>query len=80
MKTTYLFLLLLTLFYVSGAFPQAQKSEGTLSGYVQDKKNEERLPSVTIVVKGTVQGTSSRSDGTFVGRNIPEGKQTIVAQ
>lgn len=80
MKTTRLFLLLLTLFYVSAAFPQAQKSEGSLSGYVQDKKNEERLPSVTIFVKGTAQGTSSRSDGTFVVKNIPEGKQTIVAQ
>ena len=80
MKTTYLFLLLLTLFYVSDAFPQAQKSEGMLSGYVQDKKNKEGLPSVTIIVKGTVQGTSSRSDGTFVVKNIPEGKQTIVAQ
>jgi len=80
MKTNHLFLLLLTLLYVSHAFPQAQRSEGTLSGYVQDKKNEEMLQSVTIFVKGTAQGTSSRSDGTFVVKNIPEGKQTIVAQ
>lgn len=80
MKTTHLFLLLFALLYVSDAFAQAQRSEGTLSGYVLDKKSEERLPSVTIFVKGTSQGTSSRSDGTFVVKNIPEGKQTIVAQ
>lgn len=80
MKTTHLFLLLLALLYVSDAFSQAQKSEGTLSGYVLDKNSEERLPSVTIFVKGTAQGTSSRSDGTFTVKNIPEGKQTIVAQ
>ena len=80
MKTSYLFLLLLMLMYVSYVFPQAQRSEGTLSGYVLDKKSDERLPSVTIFVKGTTRGTSSRSDGTFVVKNIPEGKQTIIAQ
>lgn len=79
MKTTYL-LLLFTLLYVSSALAQAEKSEGMISGYVQDKKNEDKLPSVTIVVKGTAQGTSSRSDGTFSVKNIPEGKQTVVAQ
>ena len=80
MKTTYLFLLLLMLLYVSDAFSQAQRSEGTLSGYVLDKKSEERLPAVTVFVKGTTRGTSSRSDGTFEVKNIPEGKQVIVAQ
>lgn len=79
MKTTYL-LLLFTLLYISSALAQAEKSEGMISGYVQDKKNEDKLPSVTIVVKGTAQGTSSRSDGTFSVKNIPEGKQTVVAQ
>ncbi|OJV87963.1 MAG: TonB-dependent receptor [Bacteroidia bacterium 44-10] len=80
MKTTYLFLLLLMLLYVSDAFSQAQRSEGMLSGYVLDKKSEERLPAVTVFVKGTTRGTSSRSDGTFEVKNIPEGKQVIVAQ
>ncbi len=80
MKTTYLFLLLLMLLYVSDAFSQAQRSEGTLSGYVLDKKSEERLPAVTVFVKGTTRGTSSRSDGTFEVKNIPEGKQVVVAQ
>lgn len=80
MKTTYLFLLLLMLLYVSDAFSQAQRSEGTLSGYVLDKKSEERLPAVTVFVKGTTRGTSSRSDGTFEVKNIPEGKQVIIAQ
>lgn len=51
-----------------------------VTGYVQDKKSQERLPSVTIVLKGTVQGTSSHSDGTFSIKNIPEGKQTVIAQ
>lgn len=80
MKTTHLFLLLLVLLYVSDAFSQAEKSEGVLSGHVLDKNSEERLPFVTIMVKGTTRGTSSRADGTFTVKDIPEGKQTIIAQ
>ncbi len=80
MKTKYLFLVLFALLHVPYAFPQAHKSEGTLSGYVQDKNSEERLQAVTIFIKGTTRGTSSRSDGTFTVKDIPEGKQTIVAQ
>lgn len=80
MKSTHLILWLLPILYVSDVYPQAQKSEGSLSGYVQDLLHEERLAAVTIFVKGTLQGTSSRNDGGFVLENIPEGKQTIVAQ
>jgi TonB-dependent SusC/RagA subfamily outer membrane receptor len=47
-------------------------------GQVVDASNEEGLPGVTILVKGTTVGVSTAADGSFALR-VPWGKATLVA-
>ena len=57
-KIVYLCLMLFTI--TSGIFAQS----GTISGTVTDN-NEEPIPGVTVVVKGTTQGTITDLDGNY---------------
>lgn len=52
------------------------KQQGQVSGVITDD-NKQPLPGVTIVIKGTTQGTISDSDGTY-SLNVPTGAQTLV--
>ncbi|SHE54302.1 TonB-linked outer membrane protein, SusC/RagA family [Mariniphaga anaerophila] len=61
-------LLLIAILMVSFSWAQ-QKS---ISGKVTDASSEP-LPGVTIVIKGTTQGTVTGMDGTYSISNIPEG-------
>ena len=47
--------------FLTGAFAQTR----SVSGRVTDRKTNEGLPGVTVLVKGTTNGTSTNSDGAF---------------
>jgi len=49
----------------------------TVSGYVKDARSGEELPGATIVVKGTLKGTTSNPYG-FYSISLPEGYYTLV--
>lgn len=46
--------------------------QGNITGKVTDTKNQV-LPGVTVVIKGTTQGTVTNVDGEFVLNNVPAG-------
>lgn len=48
------------------------QQQRTVSGKVTDARNQP-LPGVTVVVKGTTQGTVTNSDGEYVLTNLPSG-------
>ncbi len=47
-----------------------QQQQNSVSGKVTDNRNQP-LPGVTVVIKGTTQGTVSNSDGAYSVSNIP---------
>jgi TonB-linked SusC/RagA family outer membrane protein len=48
-----------------------QQQQNSVSGKVTDSKNQP-LPGVTVVVKGTTQGTVTNADGNYTLTNIPK--------
>lgn len=52
--------------------PSDQQQQRSVTGKVTDK-NGEPLPGVTVLVKGTTQGTITTTTGTYSLTNIPEG-------
>lgn len=70
-----IFLLGLVMILTSGLF--AQKS--SISGSVIDKKNNESLIGVSILIKGTTNGTVTNLDGQFELTNIEPGKHVVLA-
>lgn len=60
-KFTLLFLLAMT-----SLLQQAFAQNRSISGRVTDRTNNQGLPGVTVLAKGTTVGTSTNSDGTFV--------------
>jgi len=50
----------------------------TVTGQVRDASNNESLPGVNIVVKGTTIGTSTDLDGNFILDNVPSLNDTLV--
>lgn len=50
---------------------QQQQQQQSISGKVSDNKGEP-LPGVTVIIKGTTQGTVTNSDGNYTIANIPE--------
>ncbi len=54
------------------------RNKVTISGQIKDSKTGETLPSVTILVKGTLKGTTSNLDGFFTLFNVPSDTSTII--
>jgi TonB-dependent starch-binding outer membrane protein SusC len=54
----------------------AQQQQKSVSGRVTDARNQP-LPGVTVVVKGTIQGTVTNADGIYTLPNVP-GDATLV--
>ena len=50
---------------------KAEIQQKSVSGYVTDESGEP-LPGVTVVIKGTTQGTVTNADGNFTLTNIPD--------
>jgi len=63
----------------SALFAQTKKSDAHVTGHVTDSKTGEHLPFVSIVVKGTMLGTTTDATGHFLLVNAPVGEQTLVA-
>lgn len=55
----------------------AQK--GSVNGSVFDKKNNETLIGVSVLIKGTTNGTTTNTDGQFEIANLEPGKYILVA-
>jgi outer membrane receptor protein involved in Fe transport len=52
---------------------------GKIAGTVRDAQSGEPLPSVNIVLEGTMIGAATNAEGYFVILNIPPGRYRIVA-
>ncbi len=58
--------------------PGTSEQQKTISGTVKSSKGE-LLPGVTVVVKGTTQGTATNIDGEFTLANVPENATLTVS-
>ena len=65
--------LVLMITLLHGALAQTR----AVSGRVVDRKTNEGLPGVTVLVKGTTNGASTNADGGFT-INAPESGTTLV--
>lgn len=61
-------LMLLTSIFCSKAFA------ATVSGYVLDKENGERIAYSSVMILGTHKGTLTNKEGYFVLNQVPAGK------
>lgn len=62
---------------IASAFQQVAAQNRTVSGRVTDRQTGEGLPGVTVLVKGTSNGISTNSDGTF-SLSVPATGSTLV--
>ena len=74
MKKTLLMSLVLMFTFLQGVLAQTR----AISGRVIDQKTNEGLPGVTVLVKGTTNGTSTGSDGAFT-LSVPEGATLVIS-
>ncbi|AMM51562.1 hypothetical protein TH61_10780 [Rufibacter sp. DG15C] len=70
-------ILLLSLFLLSVLLNEAMAQNRTITGRVTDAGNNEGLPGVTVLVKGTSNGASTDANGNFQ-LSIPAGNATLV--
>ena len=68
---------LLLVLLLSCLWYQASAQDRTISGRVTDRSNNQGLPGVTVLVKGTTLGTSTNSDGVF-SLGVPASATTLV--
>lgn len=61
-----------------GLLQQVSAQDRSISGKVTDRQTGEGLPGVTVLVKGTTNGVSTNSDGTFNLNNVPATGGTLV--
>ena len=52
---------------------------GKIAGTIRDAQTGEPLPSVNVVIEGTLLGAATNPDGYFVILNIPPGRYRVVA-
>jgi len=69
--------LLMSLFLLSALLHEAMAQNRTVTGRVIDATNNDGLPGVTILVKGTQVGTATDATGNY-SINVPEGGTTLV--
>ena len=69
--------LILFLVLMTGLLQQARAQDRTISGRVTDRSNNQGLPGVTVLAKGTTVGTSTNSDGGF-SLAVPGTATTLV--
>jgi hypothetical protein len=68
---------LLVILLITGLFQVALAQNRTVSGRVTDRANNQGLPGVTVLVKGTTLGTATGNDGTFT-LSVPPTATTLV--
>jgi len=70
-------LLMLTFLLVSALLQQAMAQSRTITGKVTDASNNQPLPGVTVLVKGTNVGAATTVDGSY-SINVPADANTLV--
>jgi outer membrane receptor for ferrienterochelin and colicin len=65
------------LFFLFGAAQSLAGTNGTLEGIVKDKKTNEKLSGVTVLVVGTQQGATTNTDGFYQIQNLRAGTYDI---
>jgi TonB-linked SusC/RagA family outer membrane protein len=68
---------LLVILLITGLFQVALAQNRTVSGRVTDRANNQGLPGVTVLVKGTTLGTATGNDGTFT-LSVPPTATTLT--
>ena len=68
---------LLVILLITGLFQVALAQNRSISGRVTDRSNNQGLPGVTVLVKGTTLGTATNNDGTFV-LSVPPTATTLT--
>jgi TonB-linked SusC/RagA family outer membrane protein len=68
---------LLIILFITGLFQVAYAQNRSISGRVTDRANNQSLPGVTVLVKGTTIGAASNNDGTF-NLSVPPTATTLV--
>ncbi|QNH63220.1 SusC/RagA family TonB-linked outer membrane protein [Hymenobacter sediminicola] len=63
---------------MASALQEVSAQNRTISGRITDRQTGEGLPGVTVLVKGTTNGISTNSDGTYTLSNAPATGGTLV--
>ncbi|MBD2714768.1 TonB-dependent receptor [Microvirga sp. STR05] len=63
---------------MASALQEVSAQTRTISGRITDRQTGEGLPGVTVLVKGTTNGISTNSDGTYTLSNAPATGGTLV--
>jgi TonB-linked SusC/RagA family outer membrane protein len=71
-------ILLMSLLLMLTLLQQVTAQTRSISGRVTDRQTGEGLPGVTVLVKGTTNGISTNSDGTYTLSNVPQTGGTLV--
>ncbi|WP_026463250.1 SusC/RagA family TonB-linked outer membrane protein [Adhaeribacter aquaticus] len=69
--------LFLSLLFLSALLQEVMAQSRTITGRVTDAGNNEGLPGVTVLVKGTQSGTATDVNGAY-SINVPQGGTTLV--
>lgn len=64
-------MILMSTMLMASAFQEVSAQTRSISGRVTDRQTGEGLPGVTVLLKGTTNGVSTNSDGTFSLNNVP---------
>ncbi|HEX8428647.1 SusC/RagA family TonB-linked outer membrane protein [Hymenobacter sp.] len=70
--------LLMSSILMVGLSQQVAAQDRSISGKVTDRQTGEGLPGVTVLLKGTTNGVSTNSDGSFNLGNVPANGGTLV--
>ena len=63
---------------MASAFQEVSAQTRSISGRVTDRQTGEGLPGVTVLIKGTTNGVSTNSDGSYSLSNVPATGGTLV--
>lgn len=71
--------LLMSPLLMVGLLQQVSAQTRTISGRVTDRQSGDGLPGVTVLLKGTTNGVSTNSDGSFVLNNVPTTGTLVIS-
>lgn len=64
---------------MASAFQEVSAQNRNISGRITDRQSGEGLPGVTVLVKGTTNGVSTNSDGSYALSNVPAGATLVIS-
>ena len=72
-----LFCIIITHINAKNIDPEYNKSDANIFGHVVDKKTNEHIAYINIVIKATTIGTTTDASGHYLLKNLPEGEFTL---